>query len=168
MTVECEAAVLGCRGRPADALGALPSVLALPGADHVLDRLPEDRWVLLTADTVDATRALMAEAALPAPRHMLSCPTGREVTLYENAARAVSADPAVCLAFEDSADGVDTAREAGMQVVAVAGTSDPADLAAADFVIPSLLSVRVLGVHPFLVFEVDAIPDLGTGSGRRR
>lgn len=88
---------------------------------------------------------------------------------YERAAEALGADPHVCLAFEDTEVGVAAARSAGLQVVGVApGEIDPRSLAAADFVVPTLLSVRVLGTHPFVVLEVDAIPDVGTGAARRR
>lgn len=170
-TVECEAAVFGCRTVQPDLAARIPSVLALPGADHVLEALPGDRWALLADGDHDALTAAFADAALPTPPVVVGAADGAIHTSidYERAAHALGADPHVCLAFEDTAVGVAAARAAGLQVVGVApGPIDPSSLDAADLVVPTLLSVRVLGTHPFVVFEVDAIPDLGTGAARRR
>jgi sugar-phosphatase len=171
-TVECEAAVFGCRTVRPDLASLVPSVLALPGADHVLDALPTDRWALLADEDETALRRAFTAVALPTPPVVVAPggPGGVHTEVdYEAAASALGADPHVCLAFEDTAAGIDAARAAGLQVIGVApGDIDPAGLAAADLVVPTLLSVRVLGAHPFVVLEVDAIPDLGTGAARRR
>ena len=172
VTVECEATVMGCRSVRPQLDAQLPCVLALPGADHVLDRLPDDRWAMLSDHDDASTREMLTTAQLPLPAVVVSVtgPDGDHFAPSDHvaAADALGADPVVCLAFEDTAAGVRAAREAGMQVVGVAVHDNADELAAADFVVPSLLSVRVLGAHPFLVFEVDAIPDTGTHAGRRR
>lgn len=171
-TVECEAAVFGCRTVRPELASLVPSVLALPGADHVLEALPPDRWALLADEDEATLRHAFTAVALPTPPVVVA-PGGPEGVHtgvdYEAAAAALGADPHVCLAFEDTETGVAAARSAGLQVIGVApGDIDPTDLAAADLVVPTLLSVRVLGAHPFVVLEVDAIPDLGTGTARRR
>jgi beta-phosphoglucomutase-like phosphatase (HAD superfamily) len=165
-TVECEAVVFGCRVvRPALAVG-VPAVLALPGADHVLASLPAERWALLSDDVADEVVARFRAIELPAPPVVVS--GAFDATHHRAAIAALGVDPAVSLCFEDTADGITAARAAGLQVVGVATTAEPAELDDADLVVPSLLSVRVLGAHPFIVLEVDAVPDLGSGAGRRR
>jgi HAD superfamily hydrolase (TIGR01509 family) len=62
--------------------------------------------------------------------------------VYLAAAAAVGADPAACVALEDSETGVAAARAAGMVVIGV--PSFPGiDLSAADLVAPSLADPRV-------------------------
>ncbi len=62
--------------------------------------------------------------------------------VYLEAAARLGADPAGCVALEDSATGVSAARAAGMTVVGV--PSFPGlDLAAAHLVVPSLADARV-------------------------
>jgi HAD superfamily hydrolase (TIGR01509 family) len=62
--------------------------------------------------------------------------------VYLEAAARLGADPAGCVALEDSATGVSAARAAGMTVVGV--PSFPGlDLAAANLVVPSLADARV-------------------------
>lgn len=168
VTVECEAMVVGCRSIRAELDATLPCVLALPGADHVLETLPTDRWALISAHPDDAVRTALVDSALPVPACVIVAPDGGTVEHYLAAAEALSTDPHMCMAFEDSEAGVSAAREAGMQVVGIAAHVGAATLDAADFVVPSLLSVRVLGAHPFMVFEVDAAPDIGTHASRRR
>lgn len=168
VTVECEATVIGCRSVRPELDASLPCVLALPGADHVLEGLPKDRWALLSSGDDTVARASLADAGLPAPATVIPSAVGTDPADHLDAAETLGVDPHMCLSFEDSADGVAAARAAGMQVVGVTTHDNAADLGAADFVVPSLLSVRVLGAHPFLVFEIDAIPDLGTHASRRR
>jgi HAD superfamily hydrolase (TIGR01509 family) len=62
--------------------------------------------------------------------------------VYLEAAARLGADPAACVALEDSATGVSAARAAGMTVVGV--PSFPGlDLAAANLVVPSLADPQV-------------------------
>ena len=52
-------------------------------------------------------------------------------------------DPADCIVFEDSPDGVQAGRHAGCTVVALTTTHRPADLERADGLVKDLSSVRV-------------------------
>ncbi len=191
-TVECEATIFGFTNLRLDVASGIPLVLALPGADHVLAFLPSGRWALLSHIERDDAIRHFNDAALPAPGVVITAPASDqdarersdasdEVSAsaqapiplfdsghYVSAVAELGTDAAFSLAFADSPDGVAAARSAGLQVIGVAAVRDPDELGDADLVIPSLLSVRVLGVHPFIVMEVDAIPDLGTGSARRR
>ncbi len=167
-TVECEAAIFGCRTVRPEIAPDLPCVLAMAGADHVLDGIPADRWALLAAAHLDGVAERFTAASLPAPKIVVTFDGDTSADHYLRAAEAIGTDPHVCLAFEDTPGGIDAAREAGLQVIGVSAHREPGDLGGADLIVPSLLSVRVLGTHPFVVFEVDAIPDVGTGAARRR
>lgn len=177
-TVECEVAVFGFRKRRPELAAEIPLVLALPGVDHVLDLLPEDRWALLSHAPHDELRVQFKAAQLPCPQVVVTSPIGDDqdpttepvfdVHHYVEAVAELGADPSVSLSFEDTPDGVAAAKTAGLQVVGVASVEPPEAFDDADLVVPSLLSVRVLGTHPFIVMEVDAIPDIGTGVARRR
>jgi phosphoglycolate phosphatase-like HAD superfamily hydrolase len=173
-TIECEAAVFGCDtvdAHPTEKGGAPdPScLLAVPGADHLLDRIPAERWGALTAHDVDVAIEQFRAADLPLPG-ILVPRTSSRVEDYVAATTGLGADPQFCLAIEDSPRGVDAARQLGMKVIGVATALAAGDLAAADMVIPSLLSLHVVGLHPVLVLEVDALPGFGTfvpGSNNR-
>jgi len=174
-TVECEAAVFGCRAVEAHPTqrGGLPDpscLLAAPGADHLFSRIPRERWgVIATADVSEATKQFeAADLALPGVLLTMSDDIEKD---YVTAAEQLGADPNFCLAVEDSAEGIEAALRIGMKVIAVANNVSAIELSAADMVIPSLLSLHVVGLHPVLVLEVDALPDYGTfnpGTIKRR
>lgn len=177
-TVECEATVFGFRKRRPELAAEIPCVLALPGADHVLDFLPDDRWALLSHAPMSELSVHFKAAELPGPQVVVTAPIPADADPsvepefathhYIEAVAELGADPSVSLSFEDTREGVAAAKGAGLQVIGVAALVPPEELDEADLVIPSLLSVRVLGTHPFIVMEVDAIPDVGTGVARRR
>jgi phosphoglycolate phosphatase-like HAD superfamily hydrolase len=165
-TIECEAVIFGCRtveAHPTNKGGAVDPDLLLPapGIDHVLRRLPPDRWAVLSPIDAASTGDRFALADLPSPQ--LVVPTSPDrVGDHHRAAERLGADPPFCLALTDQPDGVTAALQAGMKVIGVATSCAPDDLAAADMVIPSLLSLHVVGLHPVLVLEVDAMPGFGT------
>ncbi len=165
-TIECEAAVFGCRtveAHPTNKGGAPDPDLLLPapGIDHLLRLLPPERWAVVSPYDQRSACDRFGLADLPEPGIVVQT-TDDRATDYHRAAAALGADPMFCLALEDHADGVASALQAGLKVIGVATSCDAADLAAADMVIPSLLSLHVVGLHPVVVFEVDAMPTLGT------
>lgn len=161
-TLECEAAVFGCSTVEPD--GDDPGcMLAALGADHLLDRIPDGKWGIVVPMSVDDARHHLTEAELPVPKVIIAgTPDGPSPEQYQAAADALAADPLFCLALEDTADGVEAALKVGMKVLGIATKNDPETLAAADMVVPSLRSLHVVGTHPVLVLEVDALPNLGT------
>ena len=76
---------------------------------------------------------------------------------YLEAARAVSTPPESCLVIEDSATGVEAARNAGMRVIALTTTEDAAGLTRAD---------RVLA--GFADLDIDALVDAARDEHRGR
>ena len=96
-----------------------------------LERLDLARWFVAvrTRDDVEPGRTK------PAP------------DLFVAACRAAGADPAGCVALEDSPNGVAAARAAGMKVVGVAaGLTAELSLEHADLVVPSLAEVTLEGL----------------------
>ena len=74
-----------------------------------------------------------------APRHARGKPAP---DIFLLAARALGVAPRDCVVVEDAPAGVEAARAAGMQVVAVPYPGmDPAKLAGADRVLPTLAGV---------------------------
>ncbi len=63
--------------------------------------------------------------------------------IYQYAAEVVDRDPANCLVIEDSKNGVDAGKNAGMTVIAYrSGPNDDTDLSAADVVVESADELR--------------------------
>lgn len=56
--------------------------------------------------------------------------------IYIKAAEALQVDPSDCLVFEDAVVGIQSAKTAGMNVVAITTTEPAANLAAADLIVP--------------------------------
>ena len=118
----------------------------LPGTRGFLDALPADRWAVVTS----ATRRL-AEARLDAvgilPKTLV---VADDITRgkpdpepYLLGARALGADPADCVVFEDAPAGLQAGRAAGMRTVALATTHRPGELDA-DLVVTDLSALSVL------------------------
>lgn len=59
--------------------------------------------------------------------------------------------PAECLVVEDSVPGIRSARAAGMRVLGVAHTLDPADLGEADWVAPALTGLSVTDLEAWML-----------------
>lgn len=161
-TLDCEAVVFGCTTVEPDGLDP-DCMLAAPGAGHLIERIPPDKWGIVTPLSSDDARRHLTEAELPVPPVLIG---GDGVTpaagAYAAAAEALGADPLFCLALEDTLEGIEAALDVGMKVLALATRSAPDELAAADMVIPTLRSLHVVGTHPVLVLEVDALPNVGT------
>lgn len=63
--------------------------------------------------------------------------------IYLRAAHDLELDPSVCVAVEDSIQGVDSARGAGMKVIAVTNSFTAEELHLADRIVPSLETVTL-------------------------
>ncbi|MCH8064865.1 MAG: HAD family phosphatase, partial [Chloroflexi bacterium] len=64
-----------------------------------------------------------------------------DLEIYLSTAKELGIDPKDCLVFEDSIPGVQSAKRAGMKVVALSTTHQPTDLTEADFIIPNFSEV---------------------------
>jgi sugar-phosphatase len=122
-------------------------VIALPGAAGLLRSLPPDRFTLVTSATRILAVARLGYAGLPVPQRFVSAD---DVTQgkpfpdpYLKGATLLGIPPTGCVAFEDTPAGIESARAAGMRVIALHTTYPAEELKAADFVVSSLADVRV-------------------------
>lgn len=95
----------------------------LAGAAELLDRLPTERWTIVTSATRRLATARWRGAGLPLPAAAV---TAEDVTRgkpdpepFLAGARRLGVDPARCLVFEDSPSGGAAGVAAGATVVAV-------------------------------------------------
>jgi mannitol-1-/sugar-/sorbitol-6-phosphatase len=128
-------------------MGDLDGVVALPGAQHVLDGLPRERWAAVTSGERQLMTARLAAAGLPVPETMICAedvaagkpsPEG-----YLKAAAALGFEASQCVVIEDAPAGIAAGKAAGAQVVAVTSTHDAHQLADADVVVANLSGVCV-------------------------
>jgi sugar-phosphatase len=101
-------------------------VIAIGGAQSLLERLPADRWAIVTSGSKKLAMARLVAAGLPIPR-VLVCgdevPRGKPAPEpYIEGARRLGQPADRCIAVEDAPSGIASARAAGMQVIAVAST----------------------------------------------
>ncbi|MEU5695795.1 HAD-IA family hydrolase [Actinosynnema sp. NPDC020468] len=119
-------------------------IVARPGGARLLDALP--RRAVVTSGNTAVARARLLAAGLPVPDVLVTADDVRvgkpDPEGYLTAAALVGVSPAECVVFEDAPAGVAAARAAGMRVVGVAGTVDPAELGA-DHHVADLDDVRL-------------------------
>jgi len=104
-------------------------IVAIPGAADLLERLPADRWAIVTSAGRDLAVRRLTAAGLPIPDVFVTAenidrgkpdPAG-----YLLAADQLSARAGDCLVFEDAPAGIQAGLKAGCDVVAI-GHASPA------------------------------------------
>ncbi|MEN3283808.1 MAG: mannitol-/sugar-/sorbitol-6-phosphatase [Solirubrobacteraceae bacterium] len=110
--------------------GDVDDVVALPGAHELFAGL--DPVAVVTSCTDTLARARLGAAGLPVPEVLVTperLSRGKpDPEGYLLAARELGFEPADCVVFEDAPAGVDAGRAAGMHVVGITTTHDPAEL----------------------------------------
>lgn len=118
------------------------TVVAFPGARELLDRLPPERWAIVTSGRRAAATRHLEMAGLPVPAVLIAAedtPRGKpDPSGYLMAAARLGVVPAECLAVEDSPAGVSAAHVAGMTVLGVMNTHLPDELRPANAILASL------------------------------
>jgi sugar-phosphatase len=127
-------------------------VVALPGATSLLESLPAGTWAVATSGTRKLATTRLAHGGLPLPDVLV---TAEDVERgkpdpepYLAAASALGVAPRLCLVVEDAPAGVVSGKEAGAVVLATATTFAASELAAADYLAPSLAAVRLVEAAP--------------------
>ena len=130
-------------GQAATETGITP----LEGGGALIERLPPDRWAVVTSGRRLLALRHLKLGRLPVPTVLITAedtPRGKPDPVgYRLAAERLGIASGECLAIEDSPAGVRAAADAGMAVIAVTNTHTAADLRQADAVINSLASLRL-------------------------
>jgi sugar-phosphatase len=153
------ALLLNLEGTLVDRTRGIASVTWMPGAREFVGRIPVERWAVVASGDRRLAEANMAKAGVPTPLVLVTADDVRQGEPQSDpfllAAQALRVPrPSMCVALEDSPVGVESARAAGMRVLGVATTVDPARLAAANWVVPNLLGVRVTSIPDGLIVEL--------------
>ncbi|MFS7875649.1 HAD-IA family hydrolase [Streptomyces asiaticus] len=118
-------------------------VKLLPGAAELLAGLPAGRWAVVTSAYRELAEARLAEVVIR-PGTLISADDITRGKPHPEpfllAAERLGVDPARCVVFEDAPAGLAAGRAAGMRTVALATTTDRAELVA-DVVVEDLSAV---------------------------
>ena len=135
-------------------------VTALPGAARLLTTLPQERFAIVTSATMPLARARIGYAGLPLPEHLVTADQVSEgkpsPEPYLKGAALLGFSAQDCLVIEDAPAGIASARNAGMQVIAVPTTYPAEELADATVIVPSLTGVEVQVFQDSLQIKIDA------------
>lgn len=135
------------------------------GARELLDRLPPDRWAVVTSGVRAVAVHWLRLVGLPLPAVMVCADEVRagkpDPEGYLSAAARLGHAPHDCIVVEDAPLGVDAAQAAGMRAIAVA-TTYPAEAFSGHTAIVHALRALTLHVHngdrtPHL--EIDVAPE---------
>jgi sugar-phosphatase len=104
----------------------IEGILEIPGAAEFLNRLPKERWAIVTSAPRKLALRRLEAAGLPVPAMMVS---GEEVSngkpapdCFLLAARRLGLAPSDCLVFEDAPAGIKAAEAAGASLAVVTAT----------------------------------------------
>jgi sugar-phosphatase len=113
----------------------IADVVALPGALHLLQSIPESRWTVVTSATRALAEVRLRAAGLPVPIHLVTASDllrGKPFPdPYLKGAEMLRIPASDCLVVEDAASGVRSGKAAGARVLAVLMTSTALELSAA-------------------------------------
>jgi len=135
-------------------------VRPMPGAFELINRIPPDRWAVVTSGTRMLATARMKYGNLPMPAVLVSADeviNGKpDPEPYLIGARLLQRSPEACLVIEDAPAGIQAAKAAGMKVLGLTSTYSPPELRAADTVVSSLSAIRVSVSKDGLTLTVSA------------
>lgn len=121
-------------------------VVMVPGALELLRSLPSDRYAVVTSATRALATVRLQVAGLFVPGHLISADDVIEgkpsPAPYLKGSALINFPANKCLVFEDTPAGIESARAAGMQVIALTTTYPVRELSGADAWIGSLKPVQ--------------------------
>jgi sugar-phosphatase len=119
----------------------------LPGVKALLERLPLERWAVVSSATRRLLIGRLAAAGLPVPERVISgdmVERGKpDPEPYRRGAELLGFAPAECIVVEDAPSGVGSGLAAGSRVLCVLGTHSVDQLRAATWLARSLEAVAV-------------------------
>ena len=123
----------------------------LPGVKALLERLPKERWAIVTSATRRLLLGRLGAAGLPVPERIISgdmVARGKpDPEPYRRGAEMLGLMPEECVVVEDAPSGVGAGIAAGCRVLGVLGTHSVEELKKATWVAGSVeeVEVRVVG-----------------------
>jgi len=119
----------------------------LPGVKSLLERLPAERWAIVTSATRRLLLGRLAAAGLPIPERIISgdmVVRGKpDPEPYRRGAELLGFAPAECVVVEDAPSGVGAGLAAGCRVLGVLGTHSASDLREATWIAGSVDEIAV-------------------------
>ncbi len=101
-------------------------IVEIPGAAAFLNKLPADRWAMVTSAPRDLAVRRMAAAGIPEPAVMITAEDVKagkpDPAGYLLAAKRLGLEPAECLIFEDATVGIQAAEAAGASLMIITTT----------------------------------------------
>jgi sugar-phosphatase len=120
----------------------------LPGVKALLERLPPERWAVVSSATRRLLIGRLAAAGLPVPERVISGDMvvhGKpDPEPYRRGAELLGFAPGECIVVEDAPSGVGSGLAAGCRVLGLLGTHPAAQLRAAMWLARSLEAVEVM------------------------
>lgn len=120
----------------------------LPGVKALLERLPQERWAVVSSATRRLLVGRLAAAGLPVPTRVISgdmVERGKpDPEPYRRGAELLGFAPVECIVVEDAPSGVGAGVAAGSRVLGVLGTHPAEQLRAATWIARSLEAVEVM------------------------
>jgi len=124
----------------------IAGIPATTGSRELLERLPRERWAIVTSAARKVALNRVKAAGLPEPRVLIAAEDSLrgkpDPFPYQLAAWCMGAPASACVAVEDSLAGIQSAFGAGMHVIAFALASGVSSLGASA-VISSLRAIRI-------------------------
>jgi sugar-phosphatase len=140
----------------------LADVVALPGALHLLQAIPQELWAVVTSASRALAEVRLRAAGLPMPKHLVTASDlerGKPFPdPYLKGAEVLGMAAADCVVMEDAPSGVRSGKAAGARVLALRTTSKGEELltAGADWIADDLsaLSLEPSGQTKRLAFRL--------------
>lgn len=122
-------------------------VYEVEGARDLLHSLPRDAWAIATSGNAVTAVTRIDHTGLPRPNVLVTADDVLEgkphPEPYLRAAETLDVTPNDCVVVEDTPAGVESARSAGMRVVAVGSTHERGALQAAQMIVDRLQDLVV-------------------------
>lgn len=125
----------------------LDGVIPLPGVLALLEKLPHDKWTIVTSCTRPLAIVRIKAAGLPLPKVLT---TSQDVTEgkpapepYVKGAATLGLTPSDCIVIEDAQAGIRAGKAAGARVIALRTTEadPPLRTAGADWIVDDCKSI---------------------------
>jgi sugar-phosphatase len=128
-------------------IGDAEGLEVLTGVERIVLSLPSRYWTIVTSATDRLARSRLGHAGIPVPEKFVNADMvarGKpDPEPYRQGAALLGLRPEDCVVIEDSAAGVEAGHRAGCKVIATLFSHSMEKLGLAEWVVGSLLDLRV-------------------------